>query len=46
MNFCGDMNTSVVDISDFFELVGELQQFIDLMGIQNNTDSRVGVLIK
>jgi hypothetical protein len=30
------MNTSVVDISDYFELVGELQQLIDLMSIQEN----------
>jgi hypothetical protein len=30
------MNTSVVDISDYFELVGELQQLIDLMSMQEN----------
>lgn len=32
VNFCDDMDASVVKISDYFELVGELQQFIDLMG--------------
>jgi hypothetical protein len=32
------MGASVVKISDYFELVGELQQLIDAIGIQNNND--------